>query len=880
MKRFVSFLLTIVMLLAVLPLGSSFATNDEFSVTISFEGLTLGQGMYIEPVRYTLSEINDLIATEGYGPYDEDELTAAMVTLAVLIDNDTAYKTTGDWESSIYLSDVYGFDTGVIDIPSIITENGGPSNDDNNGNFDEYLGEFDYSNMSGWMITVNHLLIPVGSSQYYVEDGSVIRWHFTLWGYGADLGLGTSWGMPAFFQAANKDALYAAYAVSDNAEAKANALAVMTNLTATQAEVDAALEELTAPVDTPAQDVSAVLNEALTQLANTVTEPAFGTLGGEWSVLCLARSNYYDKNSEYFAQYYNRIVQTVQELAASVNMNGALHNIKSTENSRLILALSSIGRSAESVGGWNLIAPFNDFSWVTRQGINGPVFALIALDTHNYQTSNTEIRQQCIDYILNHQLADGGWCLTGTTADPDITSMTLQALSTYSSSETVRNAIERGINCLSALQRDNGGYASWGSINSESIAQVIVACTALGINPDTDPRFIKNGNSVVDALLSFYDSESKIFCHVIDDGGNAMATDQAIYALVAYKRFMTGQASLYNMSDVEFIVPEGLTAHLGIPAEISNTPGTEFNAVISLDGWDNEAVYKLMDCIVAVPDGVTVTNVTMGDRISGGQVSYNFDETEGKLRIVYFDPQSNSDLHFNGEAITAECFNIAFRTERVIETESLYIAVSGMSMKLLSDPFNENSMIIVNTDNAYGSIALRNSISFSVGVLYQGDGVDLIPENKQAICVAVANIAEDKSIAYDDGNNAYSFYFSPEITEKTGVASYVALVDADAALEGFIDEDNYTIGNLTSAAAINFGDTNSDGVVNAQDALNTVNSWLRKSEVSTDKDILIQNINADSRINTFDALGIVEAFVNGNEYIIIGKAAMVGATIK
>ena len=74
---------------------------------------------------------------------------------------------------------------------------------------------------------------------------------------------------------------------------------------------------------------------------------------------------------------------------------------------------------------------------------------------------------------------------------------------------------------------------------------------------------------------------------------------------------------------------------------------------------------------------------------------------------------------------------------------------------------------------------------------------------------------------------------------------------------------------------ITFGDSNGDGVINAQDALAAVDCWLRKGEEPNDDQILILNVNADSRINTFDALGIVEKFVSGSEYGVVTKAAAI-----
>src|SRR5699024_10074836 len=89
--------------------------------------------------------------------------------------------------------------------------------------------------------------------------------------------------------------------------------------------------------------------------------------------------------------------------------------------------------------------------------------------------------------------------------DPDITGMAVQALVAYYNDEhpEVKAAVDKALACLSEIQRDDGGFASWGTVNAESCAQVIVALTALGINPDSDPRFIKNDCSVLDALLAF-----------------------------------------------------------------------------------------------------------------------------------------------------------------------------------------------------------------------------------------------------------------------------------------------------------------------------------------------------------------------------------------
>ncbi len=202
-----------------------------------------------------------------------------------------------------------------------------------------------------------------------------------------------------------------------------------------------------------------------------------------------------------------------------------------------------------------------------------------------------------------------------------------------------------------------------------------------------------------------------------------------------------------------------------------------------------------------------------------------------------------------------------------------------MSIKFSSDSASDVAIEVVNTDKASGTVNIVDELSFSACVLYQGDGIDLIPENKMAVCVAVANLDENSALTYSDGKNTYDFMYSDAITNKTGIMSYVTLVDSSIKLENFINADNFTLGTKTGSELV-FGDANGDGVINAQDALNSVNAWLRKTYAPTDTEILRLNVNSDSRINTFDVLGIVEYFVHGNEYIIVNKATTAYNSVK
>ena len=274
----------------------------------------------------------------------------------------------------------------------------------------------------------------------------------------------------------------------------------------------------------------------------TLGTPTVNSTGGEWMVIGLARSG-----RTVPAGYYDNVVEYVK---AKADANERLHPAKVTDNARVILALTAIGKDVTNVGGHNLLKGLDSMDYVQTQDINGPIFTLIALDSHNYPTMGDVTREKLIQAILDAQLNDGGWNLSGENADPDMTAMAIQALAPYyKTNETVKAAVDKALEALSALQRSDGGFGSWGTVNSESCAQVIVALTALGIDPTADSRFVKNGHTVLDALAGFYVTGGG-FRHTAGGERNDMATEQGYYALAAYYRFVNGQTRLYDMSDV------------------------------------------------------------------------------------------------------------------------------------------------------------------------------------------------------------------------------------------------------------------------------------------------------------------------------------------
>lgn len=273
--------------------------------------------------------------------------------------------------------------------------------------------------------------------------------------------------------------------------------------------------------------------------------------GNEWIVIGLRRGGA-ELPDAWLKNYYTSVSDIVKACG------GILSNRRYTEYSRVIAGLTAAGYNAADVGGYDLTLPLGDYSKTASQGLNGPVWALIALDSGRYEIAENAgagtraTREMYVKYILSHELAGGGWAFSGTSADPDMTAMALCALSKYTALDGVSEATKRAVTLLSALQNSDGGYSSGNAANSESCAQVIIALCELGISLD-DERFVKNGNRLLDKLLT-YQLPDGSFEHVKGGGSNGTATEQALLALAAAKRAEYGRVSLYRMvtfSDIQ-----------------------------------------------------------------------------------------------------------------------------------------------------------------------------------------------------------------------------------------------------------------------------------------------------------------------------------------
>ena len=220
----------------------------------------------------------------------------------------------------------------------------------------------------------------------------------------------------------------------------------------------------------------------------------------------------------------------------------------------LALATLALGKDPKSIAGYDLIEKIYQNERMTNQGTDPAVYALLALDAKNYEVPVGALwtREKLVNWILEQQNTDGGFPLSkasNSPSDMDITAMSLQALAKYQDQQSVKKAIENALLWISKQQLENGGFKVLGEENSESISQVIIALTSLGIDPK-DTRFVKKNGDLVTALSSFVNEDGGL-AHFRKEDSNYMATQQGLMAFAAYDRFIKQDKSLFDMNAVK-----------------------------------------------------------------------------------------------------------------------------------------------------------------------------------------------------------------------------------------------------------------------------------------------------------------------------------------
>lgn len=232
-------------------------------------------------------------------------------------------------------------------------------------------------------------------------------------------------------------------------------------------------------------------------------------------------------------------------------------NVAMTNIDRKIMTLTARGIDCSKLSKYNNGEPFIDakgnkvddlaailYNYSGGYTINGPIFALNALDMGNYTIPENAVwtREKLLETILNHKYLSDGFGL-------DMVTMLMQSIAPYQNDpvygERVKAKLWEGfdivMNSFGTDPFDNPFGVQWGGVyTSEGASQIICALSAMGIDVHTDVRLNNGKNSVLTSFLNYADFDEGYFAHSNTTPKNAMATYQGCYATQWYLGFLNG----------------------------------------------------------------------------------------------------------------------------------------------------------------------------------------------------------------------------------------------------------------------------------------------------------------------------------------------------
>ena len=272
-----------------------------------------------------------------------------------------------------------------------------------------------------------------------------------------------------------------------------------------------------------------------------------GASGSDWIAMTLAAGGV----KEEYGKYLTDLEKYVTDKYAQ---DGLLSDTMATDYARAIMTVTALGGDATAFGknadgqSIDLVSDgIVNFENLGAQGLNGYVFALIALDSGGYLTDDatTQTRQNIIDDILQAQEDDGGFGFIPGGSDVDMTAMALQALAPYR--DTYSQLTDKAVDYLASMLNDSGRYEVYGEESAETSAQVVIALCSLGIDPAQDERFTKTGGSILEGMEAYL-NEDGLYAHTVGGDSDVMATQQVLLSLIALDRLRSGGDRVYDFT--------------------------------------------------------------------------------------------------------------------------------------------------------------------------------------------------------------------------------------------------------------------------------------------------------------------------------------------
>ena len=262
----------------------------------------------------------------------------------------------------------------------------------------------------------------------------------------------------------------------------------------------------------------------------------------DWTVFTLLRHGETLSNAQ-TGSYYDSVVEKVKEWENDPNLPDGP---KPTDIAKISLALTMLEKDITDVDGVNLAEMMYN-STRLKEGSNELIWVLLALDAANIQipADATWSRESMISALLEFQNENGFFGLfDNKTGDVDITAMALQPLARYQVTDAkVEAAVKKAVTWLKGAVKDDFGYGT-----PESTAQVLIALSALGIDPTVSDSGFGTVNMNMITSMMAYKCEDGGFAHVLGNTTNGMATTQVLEALDAYILFKENNVAYWDVA--------------------------------------------------------------------------------------------------------------------------------------------------------------------------------------------------------------------------------------------------------------------------------------------------------------------------------------------
>lgn len=323
-----------------------------------------------------------------------------------------------------------------------------------------------------------------------------------------------------------------------------------------------------------------------------------------------------------------------------------------TAYDKIILATQSIGINPRSLYPVNSNTPLDAVAALNKTAQSTSAwsapFTLAAYQQGSYGSDAYE--KVLIKGLLDSQQADGSWSEYGTI---DTTANVIAGLSFYCDADlTVKTAVNKAVEYLSGQQKATGAYddgqtgAYAAGINANSTAMVVVALASVGIDPDTDARFVKSGKSALDGLLSFALADNSGFGYSNGEAISGYATEQGFRALIAAAQVMKNNRA-YNVYDFSGnSVEPGRATGSGTVVKPSN-PSTDRTISVYFS-LKSDVDYWIPRTAVIVKEGSTVYHAftkaldSAGITYVGAENGYVRSITKGSKTLAEFANGENS----------------------------------------------------------------------------------------------------------------------------------------------------------------------------------------------------------------------------------------------